>query len=55
MSAKSEQAKAKRREYNRAWHKRFKEEHGMSYTEARTLRKAMKLINTITERTQAND
>lgn len=32
------------RRYQREWQKRFKEEHGMSYSEALALRKAMKLI-----------
>lgn len=44
-----------RREYQREWQKRFKEEHGMSYRDALALKKAVNLLNTVTERTQADD
>ena len=32
------------RKYQKNWQKKFREEHGMSYSEALALRKAMKLI-----------
>lgn len=57
MSAKSEQAKAKRREYQREyqkqWQKKFKETHGMSYRQALALKKAVQMLNTVTERNTA--
>lgn len=57
MSAKSEQEKAKRREYQRIyqreWQKKFKEEHGMSYRQALALKKAVQMITTATERNTA--
>jgi len=55
MSAKSEQAKTKRKEYTKEWHRRFREEHGMTYQQAHSLKKAMQMINTVTERNKEND
>ena len=42
-----EARKAYKREYQKQWEKRFREEHGMSYRDALALKKA---INLITER-----
>lgn len=43
------------RKYQKNWQKKFREEHGMSYSEALALRKAMKLIAGIAGKEQANE
>lgn len=49
----TEERKRYQREYQKQWQRKFKETHGMSYRQALALKKAVQMLNTVTERNTA--